>query len=76
MSYWLVSLPLEGGQNAEQAWSRLQEVSCYTNDFSVNFKFGLPDSFRVGTLDSLLGLSDDLTKVHVLSHCPPAAPDG
>lgn len=29
---------------------------------SHNFKFALPESFRVGTLDSLLGLSDDLAK--------------
>lgn len=60
--YWLVSLP-HGGR-AEHAWSRLQEATTYTNDYSANFKFALPESFRVGTLDSLLALSDDLAKVN------------
>ena len=63
MLYWLVSLPLDSGGTADQAWSRLQEVSCYASDFSANFKFGLPE-FRVGTLDSLFALSDDLMKVN------------
>lgn len=60
--YWLVSLP-HGGR-VEHAWSRLQEATTYTNDYSANFKFALPESFRVGTLDSLLALSDDLAKVN------------
>ncbi|KAL4424495.1 hypothetical protein ABPG77_006804 [Micractinium sp. CCAP 211/92] len=60
--YWLVSLP-HGGR-VEHAWSRLQEATTYTNDYSANFKFTLPESFRVGTLDSLLALSDDLAKVN------------
>lgn len=60
--YWLVSLP-HGGR-AEHAWSRLQEATTYANDYSTNFKFALPESFRVGTLDSLLALSDDLAKVN------------
>lgn len=33
-----------------------------TSGCSHNFKFAVPESFRVGTLDSLLGLSDDLAK--------------
>ena len=60
--YWLVSLPLSDGAT-EGTWSRLQELTTYTNDYSVNFKFQLPE-FRVGTLDSLLALSDDLVKVN------------
>lgn len=60
--YWLVSLP-HGGR-ADQAWTRLQEMSTYANDYSNNFKFAVPESFRVGTLDSLLALSDDLAKVN------------
>lgn len=40
------------------------------NDYSVNFKFSLPE-FRVGTLDTLLALSDDLVKVPPAAvHCP------
>lgn len=40
-----------------------QELTTYANDYAHNFRFALPESFRVGTLDSLLGLSDDLAKV-------------
>lgn len=61
--WWLVSLP-HGGQGPESTWSQLQELSTYANDYSSNFKFALPEGFRVGTLDSLLGLSDDLAKVN------------
>ncbi|PRW57395.1 V-type proton ATPase subunit C [Chlorella sorokiniana] len=60
--YWLVSLP-HGGQ-PDRVWNQLQELTTYTSDYSHNFKFALPESFRVGTLDSLLGLSDDLAKVN------------
>jgi V-type H+-transporting ATPase subunit C len=60
--YWLVSLPLDGA-SPDIIWSRLQEHTTYTNDYSSNFKFKLPDTFRVGTLDSLLVLSDDLVKI-------------
>lgn len=60
--YWLVSLP-HGGR-PDHAWSQLQELTTYANDYAHTFKFALPESFRVGTLDSLLGLSDDLAKVN------------
>ena len=56
--YWLVSLP-HGGR-PDQAWTNVQESTTYAADYSSNFKFALPESFRVGTLDSLLALSDDL----------------
>ena len=59
--YWLVSLQTPA---PETAWSRLQELSTYTNDYSVNFRFAIPETFRVGTLDSLLALSDELGKVN------------
>lgn len=61
--YWIVSLPLSGDA-PERVWTRLQELTTYANDYSVNFKFAVPDSFRVGTLDSLLSLSDDLVKTN------------
>jgi V-type H+-transporting ATPase subunit C len=60
--YWLVSLP-HGGR-PDQVWSQLQESTTYANDYSSNFKFALPESFRVGTLDTLLALSDELAKVN------------
>jgi len=62
--YWLVSLPLEGG-NADRTWSILQDKTCHDNDLSVNYRFNVPE-LRVGTLDSLLALSDDLVKVSAL----------
>lgn len=61
--YWLVSLPLAGG-SPEGVFGLLQEVSTYTHDYSVNYKFKIPESFKVGTLDSLMALSDDLIKVN------------
>jgi V-type H+-transporting ATPase subunit C len=61
--YWLVSLPLTD-EPADRVWNRLQELTTYNNEYSINFKFNVPDSFRVGTLDSLLALSDDLIKVN------------
>jgi V-type H+-transporting ATPase subunit C len=61
--YWLVSLPL-GDDSPDRIWSRIQELSTYTYDYSVNFKFKIPENLRVGTLDSLLALSDDLIKVN------------
>lgn len=62
MVYWLVSLPLQDG-STDRTWNSLQELTTYANDYSVNFKIVLPE-FRVGTLDSLLSLSDDLVKVN------------
>lgn len=62
MVYWLVSIPAPP-EEGDGCWSSLQEDTTYQADLSVNFHFKVPD-FRVGTLDSLLGLSDDLVKVN------------
>ncbi len=62
--YWLVALPLGDDDQHDRVWSRLQELTTYTYDYSLNFKFKIPDNLRVGTLDSLLSLSDDLIKVN------------
>lgn len=61
--YWLCALPL-GDDSSDHVWNRLQELTTYTNDYSINFKFNLTENLRVGTLDSLLALSDDLIKVN------------
>ena len=66
--YWLVSLPLVEAQ--DRIWSLLQNKTMYEADLSHNFRFELPD-LRVGTLDSLMVLSDDLVKVDF--QWPPAA---
>ena len=62
MVYWLVSIPAPPAE-ADACGNSLQEDTTYQSDLSVNFHFKVPD-FRVGTLDTLLGLSDDLLKVN------------
>ncbi|KAG0457756.1 hypothetical protein HPP92_022629 [Vanilla planifolia] len=57
--YWITSLPVQSSPSA--LWSRLQElISRQAFDTPV-YRFNIPD-LRVGTLDSLLSLSDDLSK--------------
>lgn len=66
MLYWLVSAP-ECDGSKERTWNLVQQKTTYEHDFSINYKFTLPE-LRVGTLDSLLVLSDDLVKVCTFSH--------
>ena len=61
-TYWLVSLPLDQRTSQESAWSRLNDRTALDEDLATNFKFAIPE-LRVGTLDSLLQLSDDLVRV-------------
>lgn len=57
--YWIVSLPVQS--SAPALWDRLRE-SISKNAFDTTlYRFNTPD-LRVGTLDSLLALSDDLVK--------------
>ncbi|KAG6601990.1 V-type proton ATPase subunit C [Cucurbita argyrosperma subsp. argyrosperma] len=57
--YWMVSLPVQG--SASSLWNRLQEqISKHSFDTPL-YRFNIPN-LRVGTLDSLLSLSDDLLK--------------
>ncbi|KAI3442416.1 uncharacterized protein J3R85_001166 [Psidium guajava] len=59
--YWVVSLPVQGSMSASSLWNRLQEqISRHSFDTPL-YRFNIPN-LRVGTLDSLLALSDDLTK--------------
>lgn len=60
--YWLVSLPLDRTTSRESAWSRLNDKTAMDADLATNYKFIIPE-LRVGTLDSLLQLSDDLVRV-------------
>ncbi|CAH0381851.1 unnamed protein product [Bemisia tabaci] len=57
--YWLISAP--GEKTCQQTWDTLNN---YTSNggLSVNYKFAIPD-LKVGTLDQLVGLSDDLGKL-------------
>ncbi|CAI5932668.1 unnamed protein product [Closterium sp. NIES-64] len=57
--YWLVSLPLHGSK--ESTWGALQDnINRSLSDLPY-YKLYVP-GLRVGTLDSLLSLSDDLVK--------------
>lgn len=59
--YWVVSLPVLGGSR-EATWDAVQQNTVYAQDLSSNFKLNVPESLRVGTLDSLLELSDELVR--------------
>lgn len=61
MVYWLISLPLSSGRR-DRTWEVLQEKTSGSL-ISSNFKLEIPE-LRVGTLDTLLSLSDDLIKVN------------
>lgn len=63
MAYWLVSLPLLDNSK-DRTWNTLQQKTTYDNNWATNFKFDMPE-LRVGTLDSLMQLSDDLVKTSV-----------
>ncbi|MQM16455.1 hypothetical protein Taro_049412 [Colocasia esculenta] len=57
--YWVVSLPVQGSLSA--LWPRLQDAISKSAFDTPLYRFNTPD-LRVGTLDSLLSLSDDLVK--------------
>ncbi|XP_073141818.1 V-type proton ATPase subunit C [Henckelia pumila] len=59
--YWAVSLPVGQSSSPSSLWSRLQEsISKQAFDTPL-YRFSIPN-LRIGTLDSLLALSDDLLK--------------
>lgn len=58
--FWLISAP--GEKTCQQTWEHLNNATAKQNMLSNNFKFHIPD-LKVGTLDVLVGLSDDLNKL-------------
>ena len=58
--YWLISAP--GEKTCQQTWETLNNVTNKQTDLCKNYKFHIPD-LKVGTLDQLVGLSDELTKL-------------
>ena len=56
--FWLLTVPNEG-RTPEQTFERLRR---YTDEFSKGYLVQIP-SLTVGTLDSLMALSDDMEKV-------------
>uniref|UniRef100_A0A672YTD1 V-type proton ATPase subunit C n=1 Tax=Sphaeramia orbicularis TaxID=375764 RepID=A0A672YTD1_9TELE len=58
--FWLISAP--GEKTCQQTWDKLMVATTRTNNLSTNNKFNIPD-LKVGTLDVLVGLSDELAKL-------------
>lgn len=58
--YWLISAP--GDKTCQQTWETMNNVTSKQNNLCDNFKMHIPD-LKVGTLDQLVGLSDDLGKL-------------
>ncbi|CAH1260105.1 unnamed protein product [Diabrotica balteata] len=58
--YWLISAP--GDKTCQQTWDTMNNLTSKQNNLSTNYKFQIPD-LKVGTLDQLVGLSDDLGKL-------------
>lgn len=58
--YWLISAP--GDKTCQQTWETINNLTSKQNSLCVNYKFHIPD-LKVGTLDQLVGLSDDLGKL-------------
>lgn len=58
--YWLISAP--GEKTCQQTWETMNNLTSKQNNLSANYKFHIPD-LKVGTLDQLVGLSDDLGKL-------------
>ncbi|KNA23913.1 hypothetical protein SOVF_019560 [Spinacia oleracea] len=59
--YWMVSLPVQS--SASNLWSQLQESISKQSFDTPLYRFNVPN-LRVGTLDSLLSLADDLLKAN------------
>ncbi|NP_001279559.1 V-type proton ATPase subunit C 2 isoform X1 [Callorhinchus milii] len=57
--FWLISAPVD--KCNQQIWERMSTVTEKAS-LSNNFQFSIPD-LKVGTLDSLVGLSDELGKL-------------
>lgn len=60
VEFWLISAP--GEKTCQQTWDVLNNVTAKQNNLSTNFKFHIPE-LKVGTLDVLVGLSDELGKL-------------
>lgn len=63
MTFWLISLPEQNG-SLDETWRTVQKVTGQ-GDYSQNYRFEMPMSLRVGGLDKLMELSDDLARIDV-----------
>ncbi|KAA0192899.1 Atp6v1c [Hyalella azteca] len=58
--YWLISAP--GDKTPQNTYDKLNKATAIDNQLSINHPFHIPD-LKVGTLDQLVGLSDDLARL-------------
>ncbi|XP_056336370.1 V-type proton ATPase subunit C 1-B [Danio aesculapii] len=58
--FWLISAP--GDKTCQQTWDKMNMATAESNNLSTNNKFNIPE-LKVGTLDVLVGLSDELAKL-------------
>jgi len=58
--YWLISAPKP--QKGPSVFETLNRRTSKEHNYSSNYSFNIPD-LKVGTLDSLMALSDDLAKI-------------
>uniref|UniRef100_A0A7N5JGY1 V-type proton ATPase subunit C n=1 Tax=Ailuropoda melanoleuca TaxID=9646 RepID=A0A7N5JGY1_AILME len=58
--FWLISAP--GEKTCQQTWEKLHAAATKNNNLAIASKFNIPD-LKVGTLDVLVGLSDELAKL-------------
>jgi len=64
LKYWIISVPSKPSR--ENAFSSIQQC---TNGLAECSNFNVPSNLRVGTLDSLMSMSDELVKVdHMVEH--------
>lgn len=64
MSVWLVAVPNESGRSSETTFLELKaETASARHDYAECYRMELPSDLLVGTLDSLMALSDDLNRV-------------
>lgn len=64
MTVWLVSIPNENNRSSETTFLELKaETASTRNDLAECYRIELPSDLLVGTLDSLMALSDDLNRV-------------
>ncbi|POM57511.1 H - or Na -translocating F-type, V-type and A-type ATPase (F-ATPase) Superfamily, partial [Phytophthora palmivora] len=67
MSVWLVSVPNEGNSSSETTFLSLKaETASSRHDYADCVRVELPSDLLVGTLDSLMALSDDLNRVDMV----------
>lgn len=59
--YWVVSVPKDAAPNKNPFGLVQEKAAAVSKDLTTNFRFEVPD-LRIGTLDALLSLSDDLVK--------------